>query len=96
MTHRLCCFNPRVPRGTRPDLTKLTLDKEAVSIPASHAGRDRTDFSFVLATIRFNPRVPRGTRLRSGRIIQAGNGVSIPASHAGRDWRYRRGNKKPK
>jgi len=35
------CFNPRVPRGTRPIIFSTRNDNEMVSIPASHAGRDR-------------------------------------------------------
>ena len=79
------CFNPRVPRGTRPDGFDTLICRSNVSIPASHAGRDSPRRSQKRVRACFNPRVPRGTRLMYlvGQTVDWN--VSIPASHAGRD-----------
>ncbi len=55
-------FNPRVPRGTRLRIKAPGELPSSVSIPASHAGRDKLTVYPESTLTCFNPRVPRGTR----------------------------------
>ncbi len=55
-------FNPRAPRGTRPDESKCG-KKIKVSIHAPRAGRDQRPGLQPPLLRCFNPRAPRGTRL---------------------------------
>ena len=56
------CFNPRAPRGARPDRGRQHCLRRCVSIHAPRVGRDRTNVRFVMPQSCFNPRAPRGAR----------------------------------
>ena len=65
-----CRFNPRAPRGARPDGLLNQSNQVSVSIHAPREGRDTTRGTSPPARRGFNPRAPRGAR-RSGKSRQS-------------------------
>ena len=61
-----CCFNPRAPRGARPQIRTDHAADEHVSIHAPRVGRDCTHRERPPWCSRFNPRAPRGARPAHG------------------------------
>ena len=55
-------FNPRAPRGARPELNVLFIKVLNISIHVPREGHDRTDISALFTVSNFNPRAPRGAR----------------------------------
>ena len=55
-------FNPRSPRGERPDSIDYRLADRAISIHAPREGSDSTLSQDVRGGRYFNPRSPRGER----------------------------------
>ena len=55
-------FNPRPPRGGRPQPALGILAKRNVSIHAPRVGGDHGSMALAQCTVGFNPRPPRGGR----------------------------------
>ena len=56
-------FNPRFPRGKRPDVDGVIIVGIVISIHASRGGSDRFPLACLMISSNFNPRFPRGKRL---------------------------------
>ena len=87
---RTSSFNPRLPRGRRPDLIRARAPAPEVSIRASRAGGDEVRVVFIGGLACFNPRLPRGRRRRLDGRASWRRRVSIRASRAGGDYEVRR------
>jgi len=61
------CFNPRVPRGTRPIWERVEGDESSVSIHASRAGRDSDDAAVVGGQFEFQSTRPARDATRRAR-----------------------------
>ena len=60
-------FNPRLPRGRRPDQAYKAVIAGLISIHASLAGGDAGDTLLRAQDEHFNPRLPRGRRRAGAR-----------------------------
>ena len=80
-------FNPRAPRGARPESAARGRGTRRISIHAPLAGRDASRARRCRPLRYFNPRAPRGARhIRLTTFCNIGN-ISIHAPLAGRDPR---------
>ena len=78
------CFNPRAPRGARPQLALAAGGEHMFQSTRPARGATFEELPIIGSCIGFNPRAPRGARPGfAGRV--RGLGVSIHAPRAGRD-----------